>query len=50
MKNGKNPSRSQKVLLKTNGANPDNWLVTKNLPHELHVTHRHTGTARVVRK
>lgn len=44
MKHGQNPTRKQKVLLKQHGKNPDNWLVTKNPPGELHIMHRHTGT------
>ena len=49
MKHGLKPSRKQKILLKLHGKNPDNWLVTKNPPGELHIVHRETGTERILR-
>nr|WGD93638.1 hypothetical protein P5629_08440 [Bacillus subtilis] len=48
MKRGKRPTRAQKDIIKQNGLNPNNWLVSKNLRHEqrLIVVHRYTGTVR----
>ncbi|MGG0128403.1 hypothetical protein ABEX97_15460 [Bacillus velezensis] len=34
MKHGKRPTRAQKNVIKSNGLNPNNWLVSKNLQHE----------------
>lgn len=49
MKNGKRPTRQQKIRLKGLGLNPENWLIVKNKPGgELVILHRHTDTVRVV--
>ncbi|MGA4718837.1 DUF6906 family protein [Fictibacillus nanhaiensis] len=48
MKNGKRPNRSQKDIIKFNGLNPDNWLITKNLPEEMHLVHRETGSKKII--
>lgn len=47
---GLRPTRRQKELIKAAGLNPANWLVTKNLPGELHLEHRTTGKARVLKR
>ncbi|MCM3525269.1 hypothetical protein M3687_09345 [Bacillus subtilis] len=49
MKHGKRPTRAQKDIIKQNGLNPNNWLVSKNLQHEqrLIFVHRYTGTVRM---
>lgn len=44
MKHGKAPTVAQKILIKSNRLNPDNWLVVKNLLDVLVICHRHTGT------
>ena len=49
MKNGKNPTRKQKEIIKKARLNPDNWLVIKCPPGELHIVHRESGKARVLR-
>lgn len=49
MKQGKAPTRKHKQLISENGLNPLNWLVVKNLPQELHIIHRHTGSPRVLK-
>jgi hypothetical protein len=49
MKNDKRPNRSQKEAIKFSGLNPENWLITKNLPGEMHVVHRETGTKRILK-
>ncbi|MCP1355437.1 DUF6906 family protein [Aneurinibacillus migulanus] len=46
MKNGKRPTRKQKLAMKAVRLNPENWLVTKNLPGELHLVHRETNRER----
>jgi hypothetical protein len=48
MKNGKRPTRKQKEAIKNARLNPDNWLVVKSLPDELHIVHRETGRQRVI--
>lgn len=49
MKNGKRPTRQQKIRLKGLGLNPENWLVVKNRPGgELEIVHKHTNRIRVV--
>ena len=40
MKNGKAPTREQKIMMKAHGLVPDNWLVVKNLPDSLEVVSR----------
>ena len=45
---GKKPTLRQKKLIKSVGLNPENWLVAKSPPGELHLIHRHTGTKRVI--
>lgn len=43
MKSGRRPTKKQKMMLAQFGFNPENWLIVKNLPYELHVVHRETG-------
>lgn len=40
MKNGKAPTREQKIMMKAYGLVPENWLVVKNLPDSLEVVSR----------
>lgn len=40
MKNGKLPTRKQKILMKSHGLQPDNWLVVKDLKDILEVVNR----------
>jgi hypothetical protein len=49
MKQGKRPTRKQKLIIAAKGLNPYNWLVTKALPGELHLEHRDTGRGRVLK-
>lgn len=48
MKNGKKPTRREKLLIAAAGSNPNDWLVTKRLPHTLHLQHRYTTTIKVI--
>ncbi|GAF63618.1 hypothetical protein BTS2_0509 [Bacillus sp. TS-2] len=50
MKNGKRPTKAQKISIKEAGLNYDNWLVSKSLEDELHLVHRYTGTKRKIYK
>lgn len=50
MKNGKKPSREQKLLIGKYRLNVENWLVVKNLPSELLIVHRHTNNLRTLSK
>ena len=36
------PTREQKILLKSKGLNPDNWLVVSDDRYRLIVMHRHS--------
>jgi hypothetical protein len=40
MKHGRKPTRSQKILIKAAGLNPEEFLVVKKLPFELHLVNR----------
>lgn len=50
MKQGRRPTKKQKVTLAAFKLNPNNWLVTKNLPGELHLQHKLTGRPRVLKR
>lgn len=50
MKNGKNPNRKQRIAISAVGIKADNWLIYKHDTKlsQLHITHRNTGTVRVI--
>ncbi|WP_177177298.1 hypothetical protein [Bacillus sp. MUM 116] len=48
MKNGKNPTRSQKEAIKAAGLNPENWLIFKKSHSEMRLIHRETGTTKTI--
>ncbi|WP_418303817.1 DUF6906 family protein [Paenibacillus crassostreae] len=48
MKNGKNPTLRQKMVIKDAGFNPDNWLVCKSPTDELHLVHRFTSSTKII--
>mgnify|MGYP000922273984 CR=1 FL=1 len=48
MKHGRRPTRAQKIYIKWCGFNPANWLVVSENGEELLLTHRYTGTVRVL--
>ena len=50
MKHGTKPTKAQHIFIKSYRLNPENWLVTKNLPGELHLVHRHTNTTKILKK
>ncbi|WP_286892625.1 hypothetical protein [Thermobacillus sp.] len=45
---GKRPTLRQKKAIAAVSLNPDNWLVAKAPPGELHLVHRYTGTKKVI--
>ena len=49
MRNGRKPTRKQKIRLGQAGLAPENWLVVRQKPDgELILPHKHTNTIRVV--
>jgi hypothetical protein len=48
MKRGRKPTVKQKKAIKWAGLEPEQWLISKNLPNELHLIHRETGTPKVI--
>lgn len=50
MKHGKCPTREQKIILKTFGFDPANWLISKNTAEELVIVHRYTDQHRTIPK
>jgi len=49
MKQGKNPTRRQQLILLRCRLKPDDWLVTKFLIDEMHVVNRESDKAKVIR-
>ncbi|WP_281885639.1 DUF6906 family protein [Paenibacillus sp. YYML68] len=49
MKQGKNPTRKQKELIKSYGLNYQNWLVERVTSAEVVIVHRMSGTVRKLR-
>ncbi len=50
MKQGKVPTKKQKIEIKKAGFVPENWLVNKNLPEVLHIVNRKSGKERKIRR
>ena len=48
MKQAKNPTRAQKLMIAYYHLNPDNWLVRHASAEELSIEHRYTGQRRTV--
>lgn len=49
MRDGRKPTRKQKIRLGQAGLAPENWLVVRQKPDgELIILHKHTNTIRVV--
>lgn len=49
MRNGKKPTRKQKIRLGQAGLAPENWLVVKQKANgEMVILHKHTNTIRAV--
>lgn len=51
MKNGKKPTRAQRVIIEEKyHLNSDNWLVVKDTSTEMLIVHRDTGRTRTIIK
>lgn len=50
MKAGKKPTRQQRVFIKSNRLNPENWLVERNTATEMVLVHRHFDKTRTIKK
>lgn len=50
MKHGKRLKKRHKILIKSMGLNPDNWLIVKDTSDILLITHRYTGTTKTINK
>ena len=51
MKHGKSPSLRQKKFLTERRLNPNNWLIVKDTPEEMHIVYRFTESGlRIIRK
>lgn len=50
MRQGKRPTRTQKIRIKSHGLNPDNWLVVKGYKDILQIMNKASGKTRVLRE
>ncbi|MGP7817735.1 DUF6906 family protein [Niallia sp. 01092] len=50
MKQGKKPTRRQKMVIESAGLNVENWLVFKNDGDYISLVHRGTGDTRKITK
>lgn len=48
MKNGKNPSRNDKMHIATFRLQPANWLISKKTTEKWLLVHRATGTVKTI--
>ncbi|MED3542513.1 hypothetical protein P4V63_32560 [Bacillus toyonensis] len=48
MKNGKKPTKKEKMVIKSYNLNPENWLIFKKVDGDLHLIHRNTFAKRVI--
>ncbi|MDY7963828.1 DUF6906 family protein [Bacillus thuringiensis] len=48
MKNGKNPTKKERIHIKSYNLNPDNWLIFKKVSNELHLVNRYTNATKVI--
>ncbi|WP_186323831.1 DUF6906 family protein [Bacillus thuringiensis] len=48
MKNGKRPTKREKMHMNSYSLNPENWLIYKKADGRLHLVHRHTNSIRVI--
>ncbi|WP_373865200.1 DUF6906 family protein [Paenibacillus koleovorans] len=48
MKNGKVPTKRQKIAIQAAGLSSGEWLVTKNLAGKLYIQHRDTKAEKVI--
>lgn len=50
MKNGKNPTRAQKIVISNARLNVKNWLVISDEKHAIIIQHKATGSIRILPK
>ena len=50
MKNGKNPTRTQREIMQEYRLNSNNWLIVKDTTNELHIINRNNFDSRVLNK
>ncbi|WP_338542770.1 DUF6906 family protein [Paenibacillus tundrae] len=50
MKQGKKPTKRQKMEIKANGLSMDNWLVERDTPSMMIIVHRESGNSRTIRR
>ena len=50
MKHGKNPTRKQKMPIKSARLNCENWLVIKDTAEEMIIQNRQTNKTRTIKK
>jgi hypothetical protein len=50
MKSGRKPNRTQEKVISISGLDAKDWLIVKNLDHEIHVVHRETNEMKVIPK
>ncbi|WP_179885253.1 DUF6906 family protein [Bacillus cereus] len=48
MKNGKKPTKREKIHINSYNLNADRWLIFKKVNNELHLLHRYTNTTKVI--
>lgn len=48
MKNGKKPTKAQKIIIREAGLMIDDWLVSKSLPDRLVLVQRYTDKVKVI--
>ncbi|MBS5652491.1 MAG: hypothetical protein KHW49_02815 [Eubacterium sp.] len=49
MKKGRRPTREQKIAIKANGLDPNNWLVIKKTPDDLTIVNKKSKNVRTIR-
>lgn len=48
LKNGKKPTKKEKIYIKSYHLDPENWLIFKKANNELHLVHRDTNITKVI--
>ncbi|MEK4415116.1 DUF6906 family protein [Bacillus sp. FSL K6-0268] len=48
MKNGKQPTKKERIHIESYNLNSDNWLIFKKLSNKLHLLHRYTNKIKVI--
>ncbi|MCQ6529868.1 DUF6906 family protein [Bacillus mycoides] len=48
MKNGKKPTKREKIHINSYNLNPDSWLIFKKVNEELHLVYGFTSATRII--